>query len=110
LIKQSSERLPDTTFLSAASTVSELSTFWALVTCHSETAFSNQGVIGYSLLARSLKGEFWTLSAWSDGSTLHDFVRTSTHVRAMSALRWHMGQTVNGRWLARICHRYGMML
>jgi len=57
-----------------------------------------KGVVGYSLLARPLRREFWTLSAWSDGSTLHDFVRTSAHVRAMSALRGHMGQTVFIEW------------
>src|ERR1700737_3721293 len=57
-----------------------------------------KGVIGYSLLARPLKREFWTLSAWSDGSALRDFVRTGAHVRAMSALRGHMGQTVFIEW------------
>jgi hypothetical protein len=57
-----------------------------------------KGVVGYSLLARPLKREFWTLSAWSDRSALHDFVRAAAHVRAMSALRGHMGQTVFIEW------------
>ena len=56
------------------------------------------GVIGYSLLARPLKREFWTLSAWSDPSALRDFVRAAAHVRAMGALRSHMGQTMFIEW------------
>jgi hypothetical protein len=57
-----------------------------------------KGVIGYSLLAHPLKREFWTLSVWLDRSALHDFVRAAAHVRAMSALRGHMGQTVFIEW------------
>ena len=56
------------------------------------------GVIGYSLLARPLQRDFWTLSAWSDKASLNRFVRSNIHVSAMNELREHMGQTRFIEW------------
>ncbi len=56
------------------------------------------GVIGYSLLARPLRRDFWTLSAWSDRASLYQFVRSNAHLSAMRELREHMGPTRFIEW------------
>ena len=57
-----------------------------------------QGVLGYSLLARILRLQFWTLSAWEDRAALDAFVRADSHVTVMSALHGHMGPTRFIEW------------
>ena len=47
-----------------------------------------QGLIGYSLLARPLAKNFWTLSVWED-------------VRLMTSLTPHMGKTKFVRWTVK---------
>jgi len=42
---------------------------------------SAEGVLGYSVLARPLSKQFWTLSAWKDEAALHAFVQYPPHVR-----------------------------
>jgi quinol monooxygenase YgiN len=56
------------------------------------------GVVGYSLLARILKLEFWTLSAWESPAALQAFVRANPHLDVMSALHGHMGATRFIEW------------
>src|SRR5260370_38480679 len=51
------------------------------------------GVIGYSLRAKVLSRNFWTLSAWADEETLMDFVAKIPHAQAMKAMVPHMGPT-----------------
>jgi hypothetical protein len=53
------------------------------------------GVIGYSLRAKLLSRNFWTLSAWADEKTLTDFVAKIPHGQAMMP---HMGPTKFTRW------------
>jgi quinol monooxygenase YgiN len=57
-----------------------------------------EGLIGYSLLAHPLSGQFWTLSAWKDEKALQRFVQDPPHVRIMKALRPHMAATKFVRW------------
>ena len=56
------------------------------------------GVIGYSLRAKLLSRNFWTLSAWADEKALADFVAKIPHERAMQAMTPHMGPTKFTKW------------
>ena len=56
------------------------------------------GVIGYSLRAKILSRNFWTLSAWEDQKTLMEFVATIPHGEAMKAMTPHMGSTKFTQW------------
>lgn len=62
---------------------------------------SVQGVLGYSLLARPLGKQFWTLSAWVNEEALQAFVQHPPHVRIMEALTPHIGQTRFIRWTVK---------
>jgi quinol monooxygenase YgiN len=59
---------------------------------------SAEGMLGYSVLARPLSKRFWTLSAWKDEAALRTFVQYPPHVRIMTALASHMGDTKFVRW------------
>ena len=56
------------------------------------------GVIGYSLRAKLLSRNFWTLSAWADEKALTDFVAKIPHEQAMQAMMPHMGPTKFTTW------------
>jgi hypothetical protein len=58
------------------------------------------GVNGYSLRAKLLSRNFWTLSAWAHEKTLTDFVAKIPHGQAMQAMMPHMGPTKFTRWKA----------
>ena len=60
----------------------------------------SDGLIGYSLLAQPIRKTFWTLSAWTDRSALHAFVRALPHLEIMTALRPHMAPTRFTTWEA----------
>ena len=62
---------------------------------------SAKGVLGYSVLARPLSQRFWTLSVWKDEAALHAFVQYPPHVRIMTALAPHMGETKFARWTVK---------
>jgi len=62
---------------------------------------SAQGVLGYSLLARPLRKQFWTLSAWENAEALQAFVQHPPHVRIMEALTSHMDRTKFVRWTVK---------
>ena len=59
---------------------------------------STPGVIGYSLRARILSRNFWTLSVWQDQNTLMDFVAQIPHGDAMKAMIPHMGSSKFAQW------------
>ncbi len=56
------------------------------------------GIIGYSLRAKLLSRNFWTLSAWADEKALMDFVVKIPHGQAMKAMMPHMGPTMFTKW------------
>lgn len=56
------------------------------------------GAIGYSLRAKPLSLNFWTLSAWDGEEALQTFVRTAPHLSVMKNLIPHMGPTKFFRW------------
>jgi quinol monooxygenase YgiN len=62
---------------------------------------SAEGVLGYSVLARPLSKQFWTLSAWKDDAALRTFVQYPPHARIMTALTPHMGETKFVRWMVK---------
>lgn len=62
---------------------------------------SAQGVLGYSLLARPWRKQFWTLSAWENAEALQAFVQHPPHVRIMEALTPHMNRTKFVRWTVK---------
>ena len=44
------------------------------------------GLIGYSLLAKPLRSNYWTLSVWDDADALGRFIEESPHRDVMQAL------------------------
>lgn len=62
---------------------------------------ASDGLIGYSLLARPFSKQFWTLSAWRSDDALRTFVRSAPHLRIMTELAPHMGQTKFVRWTVK---------
>jgi quinol monooxygenase YgiN len=62
---------------------------------------SAEGLLGYSVLARPHSKQFWTLSAWRNEAALRTFVNHPPHVRIMTALTPHMGDTKFVRWTVK---------
>jgi hypothetical protein len=58
----------------------------------------SQGLVGYSVRAKLLKLNFWTLSVWEGEEALMDFVYRIPHSEVMQSLAPHMGQTKFIRW------------
>lgn len=56
------------------------------------------GLIGYTLRAKPLARDYWTLSVWEDDTALRAFMRTSPHVHVMSSLKPFMGPTKFVTW------------
>jgi len=56
------------------------------------------GLIGYTLRAKPLAREYWTLSVWTDRAALQQFMRTSPHLQIMSSLKPIMGPTRFVQW------------
>jgi heme-degrading monooxygenase HmoA len=56
------------------------------------------GLLGYSLRARPLRKQYWTLSVWESDRALLEFVRGQPHATVMGALRSRMGPTAFVRW------------
>lgn len=59
------------------------------------------GVIGYSMRAKILSRDFWTVSVWEDDRALMEFVRTAPHGEVMKSIAPHMGATRFTRWKLR---------
>ena len=59
------------------------------------------GLVGYSLLARLWRRQFWTLSVWENEQALTDFVDAVPHRTVMHALQPDMGETQFLRWTIR---------
>jgi quinol monooxygenase YgiN len=56
------------------------------------------GLVGYTLRAKPVARDYWTLSVWRDETALHAFMRTPPHVGVMTSLSPVMGQTKFIRW------------
>jgi hypothetical protein len=57
-----------------------------------------EGLIGYTLRAKPLARDYWTLSVWKDDTTLRQFMRTPPHVQVMTSLKPFMGPTKFVTW------------
>ncbi len=62
---------------------------------------SADGLVGYTLDARTLSREYWTLSAWTDADALGRFVAGLPHVEVMRRLKPDMGPTHFTQWSAK---------
>ena len=62
---------------------------------------TSAGLVGYSLRARLVASQFWTLSAWEDETALRAFVAALPHAAVMKALAPHMGATRFTRWTVK---------
>jgi hypothetical protein len=56
------------------------------------------GLVGYTLRARPLARDYWTLSVWNDETALRGFMRTPPHVQIMTSLKPVMGPTKFVTW------------
>jgi hypothetical protein len=56
------------------------------------------GLVGYTLRARPLARDYWTLSVWQDNTALSEFMRTPPHVQLMTSLKPLMGPTKFITW------------
>ena len=56
------------------------------------------GGVGYSLRAKILCRDFWTLSIWENDHALVDFVAKAPHSEAMKSIAPYMGGTKFTRW------------
>jgi quinol monooxygenase YgiN len=57
-----------------------------------------EGLIGYTLRAKPLARDYWTLSVWTDATALRQFMRTPPHVQIMTSLKPVMGPTKFVTW------------
>lgn len=56
------------------------------------------GLVGYTLRAKPLARDYWTLSVWQDQTALRAFMRTPPHTGVMTDLRPFMGPTKFTTW------------
>jgi quinol monooxygenase YgiN len=56
------------------------------------------GLIGYSLLAKPLRSNYWTLSVWRDGAALERFIQASPHREAVHELPKALSGFRTTRW------------
>ena len=40
---------------------------------------TSEGLVGYSLLAKPLRSDYWTLSVWEDDEAMHRFAQAEPH-------------------------------
>jgi quinol monooxygenase YgiN len=56
------------------------------------------GLVSYTLRAKPLARDYWTLSVWKDNTALDEFMRTPPHVQLMTSLKPLMGPTKFVTW------------
>jgi quinol monooxygenase YgiN len=56
------------------------------------------GLIGYTLRAKPLARNYWTLSVWTSETALREFMRTPPHAGLMASLKPLMGATKFVTW------------
>jgi hypothetical protein len=72
--------------------------FFRAVTAIRKQLGSADGLVGYTLRARPLARDYWTLSVWINQATLAGFTRTPPHVAIMGSLKPFMGPTKFVQW------------
>ena len=56
------------------------------------------GLVGYTLRAKPLARDYWTLSVWQEETALRAFMRTPPHMGLMTSLRPFMRPTKFATW------------
>jgi hypothetical protein len=56
------------------------------------------GLVGYTLRAKPLASDYWTLSVWTGETALREFMGTPPHIRLMASLKPFMGPTKFVTW------------
>jgi hypothetical protein len=56
------------------------------------------GLVGYTLRAKPVARDYWTLSVWKNDAAMRTFMRTSPHVKLMTSLKPIMGPTKFVTW------------
>jgi hypothetical protein len=56
------------------------------------------GLVGYTMRAKPLARDYWTLSVWKDDTALRQFMRKPPHVKLMTSLKPGMGSTKFVTW------------
>jgi len=72
--------------------------FFRGVSAIREQLATADGLVGYTLRAKPLARDYWTLSVWQDETALRAFMRTPPHVGLMTSLRPFMGPTRFVTW------------
>ena len=57
-----------------------------------------EGLVGFGLRAKPIRGEYWTLSAWKSADEMNTFVRGEPHKTIMKDLRPLLKQAKFVRW------------
>jgi hypothetical protein len=95
--------VPGTDYLIMAShlplqRISSTVRFFRAVSAVRKQLATADGLVGYTLRARPLARDYWTLSVWQDQSALREFMRTPPHVQIMNSLKPFMGPTKFVTW------------
>ena len=72
--------------------------FFRAVAAISTQLRSTDGLVGYTLRAKPLARDYWTLSVWTDRRALQAFMRTAPHLGVMSSLKPFMRPTKFFEW------------
>ena len=72
--------------------------FLRAVTAVRKQLATADGLVGYTLRAKPLARDYWTLSVWQDEPALRAFMRTPPHAGIMSSLSPVMGPTKFITW------------
>jgi hypothetical protein len=72
--------------------------FFRAVSAVRKQLASADGLVGYTLRARPLGRDYWTLSVWKDETALRGFMRTAPPVQIMTSLKPVMGPTKFVTW------------
>lgn len=73
-------------------------TFFRAVSAIRKQLASADGLVGYTLRAKPLARDYWTLSVWRDDAALRAFMQKPPHVGVMTSLRPFMGPTKFITW------------
>jgi len=76
-------------------------TFFRAVSAIRKQLAGADGLVGYTLRAKPLSRDYWTLSVWQDETALRTFMRTPPHAGLMNSLRPLMGSTKFMTWTIR---------
>jgi hypothetical protein len=72
--------------------------FFRAVSAIRKQLAETEGLVGYTLRAKPLARDYWTLSVWKDQGSLRRFAGSPPHVQFMASLKPVMGTTKFVQW------------